>query len=767
MQKLHYNLYLRWRCSLMTMRRLLPLLNFILLGLVGYRLLFPLPLLADETPLSAQTPVTHKIRYHIVGAKEVFLVWGINNWKTVPEAWRPPGTVIKNAVMYTPMNAMGDNFIAQVQAPAGATIAYAFQITKNHDGAPIDLWDTNGEPNRNYHAIATKGKVEEITAALEIREQPLVTQEIRYHVADAGEVFLVWGINGWTQIPEGQRREGTVVKDTVMYTPMARVGDAFTVMVKVPYRAAIDYAFQITKKQDGTDLAVWDTNGRPKKNYQTIAMPGGIAEVQATVSLTPIPEPPPRFGARLSLFFTLSLFLSFIVVFRFALRTRYARRVHESILTPRAARAILIGLTVLGLGLRLFMAWSTNQVLPDSPDRLDGDETGYEGLAYWLTQGYFFNWPGRVPVYPTFLAVCYLIFGRSPATVLYVQAFVGALTIPLTFLLARRFTGEKGSLLAAMLVAVHPALIFHVRVLYTEVLYAPLLLLALLGLVRAIEQPRPHRFVIGGILLAVTNLCRPTASLFPLLVPFLLPQAWPLTRKLFLSLIYATAMVMVIAPWTYHNYKTHHVFLPLSISGVVLWHGSPEFYHLMEQNHDLVQIWNEQLNPKLNGGYDAFTIVGDRYFAARAIASIKAEPGVYAWYSLQKLAFFWIGHPAADWPNQAFFSIEDMRHDYSWRRVIGAFITRLLPLAALLSLFALRHRLRDFALLFAICGYLLFVHMVAYPEMRYSEPLHPLLCIMITAAVSEMLMFQYRRQQVLTFAKEAPAKEFAKLQSDV
>jgi 4-amino-4-deoxy-L-arabinose transferase-like glycosyltransferase len=227
----------------------------------------------------------------------------------------------------------------------------------------------------------------------------------------------------------------------------------------------------------------------------------------------------------------------------------------------------------------LWIAWSTNQVLPDSSERLVGDEGGYDGLAYWLTQGYFFTWPGRVPGYPIFLAVCYLLFGHSYAAVLYVQAFVGVLTILLTFLLARRFTEEKSALLAAALVAVNPALILHVTHLYTEILYAPLLLLALLGLLRAIEQPKPHRFVFAGVLLAITNLCRPTAALFPALVPFLLPQAWPLTRRLFLSFVYTGAMVAVIAPWTYHNYRA---FLPLSISGVVLWKGRAEFYHLTE-----------------------------------------------------------------------------------------------------------------------------------------------------------------------------------------
>src|SRR6266540_4306473 len=44
-----------------------------------------------------------------------------------------------------------------------------------------------------------------------LQQAELVAQEIRYQVADASEVFLVWGINGWANVPEAQRPAGTVV----------------------------------------------------------------------------------------------------------------------------------------------------------------------------------------------------------------------------------------------------------------------------------------------------------------------------------------------------------------------------------------------------------------------------------------------------------------------------------------------------------------------------------------------------------------------------
>jgi hypothetical protein len=57
----------------------------------------------------------------------------------------------------------------------------------------------------------------------------------------------------------------------------------------------------------------------------------------------------------------------------------------------------------------------------------------------------------------------------------------------------------------------------------------------------------------------------------------------------------------------------------------------------------------------------------------------------------------------------------------------------------------------------------MFVHAVTYPGVRYSEPLHPLLSIMIAAAVSERVRaLQDHYQQAPTPVEEVSGKEFAK-----
>src|SRR5512132_418382 len=44
----------------------------------------------------------------------------------------------------------------------------------------------------------------------------VITQEIRYEMAEAEEVYIGWGINGWKPVPEELRPQGTKLSDGTM-----------------------------------------------------------------------------------------------------------------------------------------------------------------------------------------------------------------------------------------------------------------------------------------------------------------------------------------------------------------------------------------------------------------------------------------------------------------------------------------------------------------------------------------------------------------------
>jgi 4-amino-4-deoxy-L-arabinose transferase-like glycosyltransferase len=402
-------------------------------------------------------------------------------------------------------------------------------------------------------------------------------------------------------------------------------------------------------------------------------------------------------------------------------------------------------LVLIALLLRLQVAWQRHHKMPDASTlHLVGDEPNYEGLAAALLQGTFFEWPGRVPVYPLFIAATYYALGeRSPARLLYVQAFVGAVAVPLTYLLARRLTGMAPALVAAGIVALDDRLIDHAGQIYTEALYTPLLLVALLALLRALQAPRLGRLAWAGASIAVLTLCRPTTGMFPLLLPLLLPRNWKLQQKAGAFLMYGLAMAAVIAPWTYHNWRTHHRFVPLSVSVAALWQGSPEFYHLVRQHRNHLDIWANELNPERNGGYDPFTIDGDQYFTRRAMQSIRAEPAVYLEYSLKKALYLWFGNPAAEWGYFGLYDWQTLRqwYPYSLPRLLNMFVARQLPIVALAALMflAIRKQARPLLPFIVVGAYFTLIHMITWSELRYSDPLHPLLAIILVLAGQEVL----------------------------
>ena len=139
---------------------------FLLLYLIGLIPLMGINVTAVvAAPLSSQEWIEHEIRYYLQEAGEVWLVWGIDGWQTLPQEMRPAGTIIRDEVMHTPMHKKDNVFTVNLHIPAGTTIDYGFLITRGYDGTPIPAtWESGTMP------ISTKGRVTEIRS---LRTLPL------------------------------------------------------------------------------------------------------------------------------------------------------------------------------------------------------------------------------------------------------------------------------------------------------------------------------------------------------------------------------------------------------------------------------------------------------------------------------------------------------------------------------------------------------------------------------------------------------------------
>src|SRR6476646_11856476 len=91
-------------------------------------------------------------------------------------------------------------------------------------------------------------------------ETPDVQQDIVYVSPEASEVYIVWGINNWSLPESSSRPEGSFVKDKLLYTPMHKKGNSFSVSLKVKQNTMVDYVFWITSGPVSKPVDVWDVN---------------------------------------------------------------------------------------------------------------------------------------------------------------------------------------------------------------------------------------------------------------------------------------------------------------------------------------------------------------------------------------------------------------------------------------------------------------------------------------------------------------------------
>lgn len=111
--------------------------------------------------------------------------------------------------------------------------------------------------------------------------QPVARRQFRFVTPEAGDVVLVWGINGWQDAPESFRPAGTLVKNHVLNTPMNRQDGAFVAQLSLPRGTSVDYCFLITKKRDAFDITWPLCEG----NYQEQFTTDGLREIRSRTSL--------------------------------------------------------------------------------------------------------------------------------------------------------------------------------------------------------------------------------------------------------------------------------------------------------------------------------------------------------------------------------------------------------------------------------------------------------------------------------------------------
>lgn len=132
--------------------------------------------------------VTVTIKYKLSEAKEVYLIWGVNNWQHIPQERQPLKTTIKNKVMYTLMDYVDDTFVTRVKVNRGDILDYGFLITKDKYGSDAHIWEDDG--GTHFVTIARKDNKNNI---IEVKGKLTIDHWMRFYFLIG--ISIVFGID--------------------------------------------------------------------------------------------------------------------------------------------------------------------------------------------------------------------------------------------------------------------------------------------------------------------------------------------------------------------------------------------------------------------------------------------------------------------------------------------------------------------------------------------------------------------------------------------
>jgi uncharacterized membrane protein len=325
-----------------------------------------------------------------------------------------------------------------------------------------------------------------------LADRETITQEIRYHMPQAGQVFLAWGIEGWAELPEEQRPSGTVIRDGIMHTLMTRDGDFFVAQVQVPADVTVDYGFLVTKTRYGDNIApIWDGE------YQLSAADGNVNVMESRPTLTDRWRLLGISDIKLYLLTMLCTVLGVSAVLDTADRAR-PRRSKRRILSKLA---LLVAILLLAFSLRIHDLGA---------ESLWTDEGTSWRLAKQGISAIIENRSQTVnpPLYFIILHYWVRVFGDSEVSLRLPSVLFGLLSIPMIYKIGSAIFDKKVGALASLLLAIA---MIHIRYSQEARGYSLMALLALvsmyyfIGILQTPSLARSTGYVIATGLLLYTH----------------------------------------------------------------------------------------------------------------------------------------------------------------------------------------------------------------------------------------------------------------------
>ena len=256
----------------------------------------------------------------------------------------------------------------------------------------------------------------------------------------------------------------------------------------------------------------------------------------------------------------------------------------------------------------------------------DGRDWDYSGEMLAGGQGLYPAWKARRPFYAIFLASLYFWTGASSAVAVGANVILGALMVPLVFLVGRQVGGGLVGFFAALVMAAAPSMVMATTVVLSETLGAFLLVLGAWFTIRGLDGEQRWSLLLGGVAFGLSNLTRPASLLAaPVLVLIVAATVWRRRREprraIEAAIAIGLGMAIAVGPWMIRQ-KIQYGFWSLSDNAAASLYAatSPAYGQ-----------WTPEVNLEpLKAGVGRNIREPYEFFMAGAWENLAANPGWYA-----------------------------------------------------------------------------------------------------------------------------------------
>jgi 4-amino-4-deoxy-L-arabinose transferase-like glycosyltransferase len=426
----------------------------------------------------------------------------------------------------------------------------------------------------------------------------------------------------------------------------------------------------------------------------------------------------------------------------------------------------MFGIVVLKLGFALFL-------LPGLKDEINpqysiGNVDNYYSLAKNINHGVGYRFTPdttltlmREPGYPYLLAALMHEFDDYKRAAVVVNILLTSLSALLVFNLTRSLSPlQWAPVIAALVYVLHPGVIVTELRSGVEVPFTFLSLIFLILLRKAVCTESTSAYVKAGIALGVTTYVRSTALLFPVFLIFhvlFFHRDW---RSILLSASRAVLVIscalLVLSPWIIRNYGLVGKFVPTaSVQGIAMQVGNYQCTHadgkkeFVDLDKEAAAVRNKlatEQGYRFKGDYYQFfydphdEVKFNEFVGAQVVHQYLQSPAVFVKCASENVFNFWFQgkNRSATMVNMAIQSV------YFILAVAGTVLG-----------FRQMHKPTLWLLLLFV-AYTMAVYAPIHAQARYSIPIMPILSILASIAICQVVLRTFRRDGVSEEPRPVP-----------